>query len=537
VLCGLDGDDAKESTLRLLRGALNPHDYAILRVTLSARCIRLGPWYAGKDMTAGSKNAERVLRGHGADAVLWGEVPKQGESLRFFLRGAGRQETQIILFDKGLAKERPDGALGTVLAAVALSQITPVTEQAGQYLASRLRPVAGRLEALLAEPRLVPAVESGNLHHALGMTLSGIGEQTGDNSVLENAIASYRAALEERSRERVPLEWAMTQNYLGNTLKTLGERESGTARLEEATTAYRAALEERSRERVPLDWAVTQNNLGNALERLGERESATARTAHLEAAVAAYQAALEERTRARVSLGWAQTQNNLGLALTLLGQRENGTARTAHLEAAVAAHQAALEERTRARVPLDWAQTQNNLGIALGVLGEQESGTWRLEAAIATFNEALKEYTRDRVPLDWAMTQTNLGNALKMLGERESGTAYLEAAAAAYRAALGERTRDRAPFRWALTQNNLGNALKLLDERESVLGEFGKLGAVEAGGVWGFLPRGTAHLEAAVAAFDACLTVAETGGPEEWVQKVRSRRDETRAEIARRTVK
>src|SRR3954466_6496366 len=37
-----------------------------------------------------------------------GEVPKQGDSLRFFLRGAGRQETQIIVFDKGLVKERPD---------------------------------------------------------------------------------------------------------------------------------------------------------------------------------------------------------------------------------------------------------------------------------------------------------------------------------------------------------------------------------------------------------------------------------------------
>ena len=56
----------------------------------------------------------------------------------------------------------------------------------------------------------------------------------------------------------------------------LGERESGTARLEEAVAAYRAALEEWTRERVPLDWAMTQNNLGNALrgwasERAGRR--------------------------------------------------------------------------------------------------------------------------------------------------------------------------------------------------------------------------------------------------------------------------
>jgi hypothetical protein len=68
------------------------------------------------------------------------------------------------------------------------------------------------------------------------------------------------------------------------------------------------------------------------------------------------------------------------------------------------------------------------------------------------------------------------------------------------------------PLDWATTQNNLGNALWRLGERES----------------------GTARLEEAVAAFDACLTVMETAWPEEWVQEVRSHRDKTRAAIARR---
>ncbi len=76
---------------------------------------------------------------------------------------------------------------------------------------------------------------------------------------------AYRAALEERTRERAPLEWATTQNNLGLALARLGERESGTVRLEEAVAAYRAALEERTRERVPLAWATTQNNLGEPL--------------------------------------------------------------------------------------------------------------------------------------------------------------------------------------------------------------------------------------------------------------------------------
>jgi hypothetical protein len=48
----------------------------------------------------------------------------------------------------------------------------------------------------------------------------------------------------------------------------LGQRESGRSRLEEAVAAFRAALEEITRERAPLQWALTQNNLGNALDAL-----------------------------------------------------------------------------------------------------------------------------------------------------------------------------------------------------------------------------------------------------------------------------
>lgn len=111
----------------------------------------------------------------------------------------------------------------------------------------------------------------------------------------------------------MPLEWATTQNNLGNALTALGERESGTERLEEAVGTYRAALEELTRDRVPLRWSGRQDNLGYALTALGERESGTER---LEEAVEAYRTALEERTRDRVAIDWAMTQSNQGCALT-----------------------------------------------------------------------------------------------------------------------------------------------------------------------------------------------------------------------------
>ena len=244
-------------------------------------------------------------------------------------------------------------------------------------------------------------------------TLEEHGRDRGSNVHLAALIALRRRLLELALTDD---ERGAARHNLGRALQRLGERESGTARLEEAVAAYRTALEERTRERVPLDWARTQTNLGAALKTLGGRESGTAR---LEEAVVVYRAALQELTRERVPLQWAATQNNLGLALETLGERESGTAR---LEEAVAAYRAALEEWTRERVPLDWAMTQSNLGNALETLGERESGTARLEEAVAAYHAALEERTRERVPLEWAQTQSNLGGALlsaRRAGERD----------------------------------------------------------------------------------------------------------------------
>jgi tetratricopeptide (TPR) repeat protein len=96
---------------------------------------------------------------------------------------------------------------------------------------------------------------------------------------------------------------------LGTALRVLGEREAGTARLEEAVAAFRAALQEWTRERVPLQWAMTQMNLGAALQRLGEREAGTAR---LEEAVAAFDACLTVTTAVWPPewVRWVQTRKD-----------------------------------------------------------------------------------------------------------------------------------------------------------------------------------------------------------------------------------
>ncbi|MFM2355092.1 MAG: hypothetical protein RLZZ528_828, partial [Pseudomonadota bacterium] len=85
------------------------------------------------------------------------------------------------------------------------------------------------------------------------------GRDRGLNFDLEVSIhlARHNLAIARNADER-----GTALNDLGIALRSIGEREPGTARLEEAVAAYRAALQERTRDRVPLDWAMTQMNLG-----------------------------------------------------------------------------------------------------------------------------------------------------------------------------------------------------------------------------------------------------------------------------------
>ena len=422
-------------------------------------------------LAAVERRGREWLAAQNADILIWGRVkkPDQVLLLRFLaasesVSSGGKpypltQETIELPanFNEDLA---------TALTAVALSAVSPATEERGRYLVHVLKPVATKLDQLRAHPpRGLTPIQQGRIHGSYGITAGVLGKQTGESEWLERAVTAFRAALEVSTRERVLFDWAATQNNLGNALRILGEREEGTERLEQAVAAFQAALKAQTRKAVPLDWARTQNNLGNALSRLGEREEGTER---LKQAVAAYRTALEVRTRERVPLDWAMTQNNLGGALLRLGEREEGTGR---LEKAIAAYRGALEVRTRERVPLDWATTQSNLGVALQALGEREEGTERLEQALAAYRAALEVRTRERVPLDWATTQNNLGNALRALGEREEGTERLEQAVAAYRAALEVFEPARAQHYARKARRNLARAEALVAARREQGGE------------------------------------------------------------------
>jgi hypothetical protein len=153
---------------------------------------------------------------------------------------------------------------------------------------------AGAILALAEAIHGANAAAVATFLHAEANTLYEYGRDRGSNVHLIALISLRRKVLalalsgDERGAARA---------NLGIALWRLGERESGTARLEEAVAAYCAALEEYTRERVPLNWAATQSNLGNALATLAARQKSTLlleeALASMRGAVDAYQQAGE----------------------------------------------------------------------------------------------------------------------------------------------------------------------------------------------------------------------------------------------------
>jgi hypothetical protein len=79
---------------------------------------------------------------------------------------------------------------------------------------------------------------------------------------------ALETALEVRTREDAPLDWATTQNNLGIALKVLGDRTRQIALTGRAAETFRGVLEVNTREMTPLEW-VTElcvRPLGAALD-------------------------------------------------------------------------------------------------------------------------------------------------------------------------------------------------------------------------------------------------------------------------------
>jgi len=163
---------------------------------------------------AAAKGGQEWLSRRDADVLVFGEAIGKGEALNlhFLPIGGSRDFRQhaIELKYGGVLKGDFSEAVGAQLQAVALATVKPATEESGKYLVETLRPVADRLEQLIQfPPSGLSAGQLADIRFALGLALETIGEQAGDNNALTEAVSAYRASLEEYTRARVPLQWAM----------------------------------------------------------------------------------------------------------------------------------------------------------------------------------------------------------------------------------------------------------------------------------------------------------------------------------------
>lgn len=221
-------------------------------------------------------------------------------------------------------------------------------------------------------------------------------------SDLKKAIGAYEEALAFRTAEVHPEDRAETENSLGRALMALAQvEEEGEMReelLERAVSSFKAALEVRTADAHPEEWAETQTLLGQALVLESEPEVSGSEVhwadrEGLKMAIEAYEEALAVRTRESRPEEYAETKNLLGRALVILSGPARGPEDAANLKRAIRAFEEALTIRTQEASPLDRAETQNNLGIAYRNLSRLEDREVNLERSILAYEEALRART------------------------------------------------------------------------------------------------------------------------------------------------
>lgn len=248
------------------------------------------------------------------------------------------------------------------------------------------------------------------------------------------SVASYQKALLGWSREKVPAQWAVAQGNLANAYRALAftapDTKMALGYYTEAEKAQRAALEELTRERGPLQWAITTMNLGRTLYLRADRtEDPSSKAGLLAQASKLYRDSLQELTKDGVPLQFAIANVNLGQSALTLAHLEKDQAKVVRLIGeAEAAQRAALDVYTPDRFALARASTLHDLGYTLITAGDKGGGLDSYRAAEAAYREEEGLRSREASIADWAKVQAGIGNALRGIGLITHDRATLEEA-------------------------------------------------------------------------------------------------------------
>jgi tetratricopeptide (TPR) repeat protein len=409
-----------EALRRAFSGLETRHEVEIIELTRSLRRRKSGDVL--RNFQATQEKGLGWLKESKADILIWGEVARVDQGLRIYFvlsEGSVRlSEGSVRLNEKNYGFSEAveltknfDQDLGLAIAA----RVAGLAEPARQPLApipKFLEPLYSRLKTIALQELISQTPAACLMYDSIGIVALRLGEEKkgeGEALLLEAMHTYERALKDDRCRTDKDLV-ALFHNNLGITLCEVGKWVAGN-RLKDAEQHFRAALELRPRERVPLRWAATQANLGIFLYLQAsfekDPEKLLAKPERLEGAAASFRSVLEVYSREATPREWAGAQLNLGRIFNSLGLFRSNDSKPveaiAAYEGAIVAYQAALEVFASHRMAPQAAVATGYKGISLSNLAEEREDAGLAQNAIETLEAAVR-MSRESGMTDFAET-------------------------------------------------------------------------------------------------------------------------------------
>jgi tetratricopeptide (TPR) repeat protein len=306
---------------------------------------------------------------------------------RYDLSGDDRDLRDSIIFNREALKRRDrvnqsadwaktQNNLGSCLAR--LAERTAVLA----YFDEAASALEGALEELQKDNGASIRVTATRMNLANILMKRGQRETTADS--LKRSVLMLETLSTEKLRTDDAQLYAGIQNNRGLALMLLGEREADLANLNKALEILGEALEIRTEEIAPFDWACTKVNLAGTLVPLGER---TGELVDFQSAIESLRDALRIIKRSQNPRLWAMAQNNLGIARIAVANEQNEPV----LRYAISSLMGALEITRREDDPVLWTSGQLNLGRAQTQLGCITGDVELLKKALLPFRAVMEE--------------------------------------------------------------------------------------------------------------------------------------------------
>jgi tetratricopeptide (TPR) repeat protein len=329
-----------------------------------------------------------------------------------------------------------------------------------------LEPLIREVRAIADDSRKVVAWNAdtrARMNLILGIATRTSGIELKSQDSLRAAVAYFQHTLDDWTRDRDPLEWAMTQRNLADALAQQYALDWHDAPLLPAMTAFQNALAVYQSRSDRLDSAHVQLGLATGYEVISEYEPSRE---NLTKAVNYYRAALNGFDPRTYPDDWGFAQVRLANTLRVLSFEDKDTK---NINDAIAANKAALTVFSKQNNPMSWAEAQGQMAQCLNQLGSVTSNPDYFHQSISLLRQIIDGYPRGQSPDSWSGLESALGEALMGLYDldNKSGREYLQQSATAFRASLEELTLKDNPIAWANAEQGLGNALEELGSNNS----------------------------------------------------------------------